>query len=70
MIAYLTGEITASTAFLGILFAFAATCFFITKFRGAGIIFILVFAVSALIFAEITLETGIYLLLIVAEMLT
>lgn len=93
MIAYLTGEITASTAFLGILFAFAATCFFITKFnrylpcdmgrayavdgkksagkpRGAGIIFILVFAVSALIFAEVTLETGIYLLLIVAEMLT
>ena len=33
MIAYLTGEITAFTAFIGILFAFAATCFFITKFQ-------------------------------------
>lgn len=93
MIAYLTGEITAFTAFIGILFAFAATCFFITKFqhylpcdmgrayavdgkksagkpRGAGIIFIFVFTVSALIFAKINLETGIYLLLIVIEMLT
>lgn len=93
MIAYLVGEVTASTAFLGILFAFAATCFFITKFnhylpqdmgrayavdgiksagkpRGAGIIFILVFTVSALIFARVNLETGIYLVLIVVEMLT
>ena len=93
MIPYLTGEITALTAFIGILFAFAATCFFITKFhhclpndmgrayavdgkksagkpRGAGIIFILVFAGSALIFSKINLETGIYLILIVVEMLT
>lgn len=93
MIAYLTGEITALTAFIGILFAFAATCVFITKFnyllptdmgrayavdgkksagkpRGAGLIFILVFAVSALIFAQVNWEILIYLILIVGEMLT
>jgi len=93
MIAYLTGEMTPVIAFIGILFAFAATCFFITKLspflprdmgrayahdgsksagkpRGAGIIFVLVFAVAALIFAEINIETGIYLALVVVEMLT
>lgn len=93
MISYFTGEMTALTAFVGILFAFAATCFFITKFyhflptdmgrayavdgkksagkpRGAGFIFILVFAVSAFIFARMNREIGIYLLLVIVEMLT
>ena len=40
------------------------------KPRGAGIIFILVFVVAALLFAPINLEIIIYLILIVAEMLT
>ena len=38
--------------------------------RGAGFIFILVFMVSALLFAQISLEMIIYLVLIGAEMLT
>jgi len=93
MIAYFTGEMTPVTAFIGILFAFTATCIFITmlsrflpqdmgreyaydgaksagKARGAGIIFILVFVASALIFSKINTETVIYLGLLVAEMLT
>lgn len=40
------------------------------KPRGAGIIFILVFVAAALIFAPINLEIVIYLILIVAEMIT
>ena len=40
------------------------------KPRGAGIIFIFVFVAAALIFAPINLEMIIYLILIVAEMLT
>ncbi len=40
------------------------------KPRGAGFIFILVFMVSALLFAQISLEMIIYLVLIGAEMLT
>lgn len=40
------------------------------KPRGAGIIFILVFTVSVLIFGNINIELGIYLGLIVLEMLT
>lgn len=40
------------------------------KPRGAGIIFILVFAVSALLFVPVNLEIVIYLILIAAEMLT
>ncbi len=40
------------------------------KPRGAGIIFILVFTVAALLFAQVSLETVIYLILIMAEMLT
>lgn len=40
------------------------------KPRGAGIIFILTFAASVLLFAEINVEIGIYLVLIVIEMLT
>lgn len=40
------------------------------KPRGAGIIFILVFTVTALIFAPMSKEIGIYLILVAAEMLT
>lgn len=40
------------------------------KPRGAGIIFILVFTVSALLFADVSLEILIYLALVVVEMLT
>lgn len=40
------------------------------KPRGAGIIFILVFVVAALLFAPVNLEIIIYMILIVAEMLT
>lgn len=40
------------------------------KPRGAGIIFILVFTVTALIFAPVSAELGVYLLLVAAEMLT
>ncbi|MBP3603299.1 MAG: phospho-N-acetylmuramoyl-pentapeptide-transferase [Lachnospiraceae bacterium] len=40
------------------------------KPRGAGIIFILVFTVTALIFAPMNKEVGIYLILVAAEMLT
>lgn len=80
-------------AFIGILFAFAATCLAIAKLnkflpkdmgrqfahdgslsagkpRGAGIIFILVFAISALLFSQINIEIAIYLGLVVVEMLT
>lgn len=80
-------------AFAGILFTFAATCIFISKFagflpkdqgrefavdgkksagkpRGAGIIFVLVFAVCTLLFSDISLELCIYLILTVIEMLT
>ncbi len=78
---------------LGLLAAFAGTCFFTAKCskflpkdagrefahdgklsagepRGAGIIFILVFVVSSLIFVPVNLEIVIYLILIAAEMLT
>lgn len=40
------------------------------KPRGAGIIFILVYTVTVLIFGDINVELGIYLFLIVLEMLT
>lgn len=84
----------AFMAALGLLVAFAGTCFFTAKCskflpkdagrefahdgklsagkpRGAGIIFILVFVVASLIFIPpVNLEIVIYLLLIVAEMLT
>lgn len=91
MLYNLINENGAYIAALGLLTAFAGTCFFITKLsdylpkdagrefahdgklsagkpRGAGIIFILVFVFSALIFAPINRETGIYLILITAEM--
>ncbi len=93
MIQYLMKEGTPLMAAIGLLVAFAGTCFFISKLekflpkdagreyahdgklsagkpRGAGIIFILVFAVSTLLFAPVDLELCIYLILIVAEMLT
>lgn len=40
------------------------------KPRGAGIIFVLVFAISALLFGQMNIEIGIYLILIVIEMFT
>ena len=40
------------------------------KPRGAGIIFVLVFAISALVFGQLSVELGIYLALIIVEMLT
>ena len=40
------------------------------KPRGAGIIFIFTFVVAALLFAQMNVEIGIYLILIVIEMLT
>lgn len=40
------------------------------KPRGAGIVFVLVFAVTTLLFANITTEICIYLMLVVIEMLT
>lgn len=80
-------------AAVGLLAAFAGTCFFTSKCaallprdtgreyahdgklsagkpRGAGIIFILVFVLAALLFVPLNTEMSIYLLLIVAEMLT
>lgn len=91
---YLLGTFEdALIAFVGILFAFAATCIAIDKLnrylpkdmgrqfahdgtlsagkpRGAGIIFVLVFVVSALLFGKMNLEIAFYLILIVIEMLT
>ena len=40
------------------------------KPRGAGIIFVLVFAICALLFSNLTIELAIYLVLIVFEMIT
>ena len=40
------------------------------KPRGAGLIFVLVFCILALIFGEIDLENSLYLLLVLASMLT
>ena len=80
-------------AFIGIMFAFALTCFAIAKLnqflprdmgrqfahdgalsagkpRGAGIIFVFVFALSAMLFAKMNIEIAIYLILIIVEMLT
>ncbi|MDE6064927.1 MAG: phospho-N-acetylmuramoyl-pentapeptide-transferase [Lachnospiraceae bacterium] len=80
-------------AFIGVLGAFAATCFTISCFssylpkdhgrdyavegqksagkpRGAGIIFVLVFAAATLLFSGLSIELCIYLMLIVIEMLT
>lgn len=80
-------------AFIGILFAFAATCIAIAKLnmflpkdmgrqyahdgalsagkpRGAGIIFVLVFVASALLFGKVSAEMVFYLILVVIEMFT
>lgn len=80
-------------AFMGVMFAFAVTCFAIAKFnrflprdmgrqfahdgalsagkpRGAGIIFIFVFSIAALLFAQMNVEIGIYIILVIIEMLT
>lgn len=93
MINILTDGGSSVIAFVGVLFAFFATCYAIAKGqkylprdagrafavegalsegkpRGAGFIFIVVFMVSAAMFAEISIEMVIYLILIGAEMLT
>ena len=93
MLPYFFPDKLPAIAFAGILFTFAATCIFISKFagflpkdqgrefavdgkksagkpRGAGIIFVLVFAVCTLLFSDISLELCIYLILTVIEMLT
>lgn len=93
MIDLLTDLEYAVIAFVGILFAFGATCIAIHKMnkylprdmgrefahdgalsagkpRGAGIIFVFVFVASTLLFAQMTIETGLYLILIVVEMFT
>ena len=93
MLPYFFADKLEWIAFVGILAAFAGTCFFISKCsqylpkdlgrdfavegkksagkpRGAGIIFILVFAVATLLFSNISLEICIYLILVVIEMLT
>ena len=91
---YLLGNLEpAIIAFIGILFAFAATCIAIARLnkylpkdmgrqyahdgalsagkpRGAGIIFVLTFVAAALLFAQMNVEIGIYLILIVVEMFT
>ncbi len=93
MIHYLLNNNTPMLAAIGLLAAFAGTCFFLTKLspylpkdggrefahdgklsagkpRGAGIIFILVFTFAALLFAPVSMEMIIYLILVAAEMLT
>lgn len=93
MLPYFFADKLEWIAFVGILAAFAGTCFFISKCsqylpkdlgrdfavegkksagkpRGAGIIFILVFAVATLLFSNLSLEICIYLMLVVIEMLT
>lgn len=91
---YLLGNLDyAVVAFIGILFAFAATCIAIAglnqylpkdmgrqyahdgalsagKPRGAGIIFIFAFAAASVLFVQMNMEIGIYLVLTVVEMLT
>ena len=80
----------ALVAFIGVLFAFAATCIAIAKLngylpkdmgrqyahdgalsagkpRGAGIIFVLTFVVSALLFGKMNKEIIIYLVMIVID---
>ena len=90
---YLSGEPIPIVAFIGVMFAFLATCVCIGKFnqylprdlgreyahdgklsagkpRGAGFIFVLVFLFSALLFADISMEIIIYLILLFAAMMT
>ncbi|MCM1283873.1 MAG: hypothetical protein NC180_02995 [Muribaculaceae bacterium] len=93
MIFFLSDLEYAVVAFVGILFAFGATCIAIHKLnrflptdmgrayahdgalsagkpRGAGIIFVFVFVAATLVFAQMNVETGLYLILIVIEMFT
>lgn len=93
MIHLIMNGTTPVVSALGLLVAFAMTCFLTSKLgdklprdegrafahdgklsagkpRGAGLIFILVFVAAALLFAPISLETVIYLILVTAEMLT
>lgn len=93
MFPYFFSDHRSMLAFIGILAAFGATCFTLSKCsaylpkdqgrdfavegkksagkpRGAGLIFILVFTVAALLFADLSMEICIYLILIVIEMLT
>ncbi|MCI5856190.1 MAG: phospho-N-acetylmuramoyl-pentapeptide-transferase [Agathobacter sp.] len=93
MINYLGNFDFSVVAFIGVLFAFAATCMAIAKLnpllpkdlgrqfahdgslsagkpRGAGIIFIFVFVITALLFSQINMEIAIYLCLVTIEMFT
>lgn len=93
MFAQLFESHLAIVTFAGILTAFLATCFFISKLshclpkdmgrafahdgtlsagkpRGAGIIFIIVFALAAILFVRFDIEYSIYIALVVIEMLT
>ncbi len=93
MIHNLLNYSTPMLAAIGLLAAFAGTCFLLTKLspylpkdggrefahdgklsagkpRGAGIVFIMVFVAAALLFAPISREVVIYLILVAAEMLT
>ena len=93
MLNMFAGEVLPITAFIGVFFAFSATCI-LTSFlndwlprdhgrefahngklsagkpRGAGIIFISVFCIAALLFGEMSVEMFIYLVLVFIEMLT
>ena len=93
MLNMIAGSVLPITAFIGVFFAFAATCI-LTSFlndwlprdmgrefahngklsagkpRGAGIIFISVFCIAALLFGEMSVEMFIYLVLVFVEMLT
>ena len=93
MLPYLFPDKLSLIAFIGILAAFAGTCFFISvcskylpkdmgrafavegaksagKPRGAGLIFILVFAAATLLFVDLSVEICIYLILVTIEMFT
>ena len=93
MLNMIAGSVLPITAFIGVFFAFSATCI-LTSFlndwlprdhgrefahngklsagkpRGAGIIFVLTFVVSALLIGKMNKEIIIYLVLIVIEMFT
>lgn len=93
MIHFFLNETVPVVSALGLLVAFAMTCFLTAKLgdrlpkdegrafahdgklsagkpRGAGILFVLVFVGTALLFAPVTLETVIYMILVTAEMFT
>lgn len=93
MISYLTSVDFEILAFIGVIFAFAATFIATAKLnvflpkdmgrqfavdgklsagkpRGAGIIFVIAFVLSAILFADMNTEVSLYLVLIVIEMFT